>query len=131
MGKEVKAKPAPTLEQICDRAAEISHELNLALRAYFGQDDGLAKPSANLGKVIKEALKDGVYPLDPKASWERWKEMRLAEGWKFDPAYNKEKKTHPNLVIDYSSLPESERIKDYTFWAAVNAVIKAAEKEAK
>lgn len=37
-----------------------------------------------------------------------WMEGRLADGWVYGPERNDELKTHPCLV-DYDSLPESER----------------------
>lgn len=104
-------------------AAIVAHELNDQLRAHFGQGPGLKQAESTSGKFIEEAIKDGEYPLNPEASWKRWKEARKAQGWTFDPTYDKEKKKHPNLVENYHSLPEDERIKDYVYWAAINAIL--------
>ena len=124
MGKVKSTTTAQvSVGDVCELAASVAHQLNEVLRAHFGQGPGLKQSASVTGTHIQEALKDGVLPLDPKASWERWKKVRKAQGWTFDPTYDKEKKTHPNLVIDYNSLPERERLKDYTFWAAVNGVI--------
>lgn len=39
-----------------------------------------------------------------------WARKRIADGWRYGPSRNDDKKTHPCLV-DYDQLPESE--KDY------------------
>ena len=50
---------------------------------------------------------------------ENWSRMRMAEGWRYGPGRDDEKKEHPGLV-PYEALPESE--KDYDRATAMNAL---------
>ena len=113
------------LEEAAKLAAKIAHQLNDELREHFGQGPGLKQPDSSSGKFILAALKDGKYPLDPEASWKRWKAVRKEQGWTYDPTYDKEKKTHPNLVENYHTLSFEERVKDYIYWAVINTTIAA------
>lgn len=54
-----------------------------------------------------------------------WMASRLAQGWRFGPKRNDEKKLHPCLV-PYQCLPENEKEIDRS---TVNAVLHAIEQE--
>ena len=61
--------------------------------------------------------------LDPRAQHARWREARLADGWRYGEVYDEANKVHPNLHPDgYDALPFSERIKDFTFWAVIRGI---------
>src|SRR2546428_306111 len=48
-----------------------------------------------------------------KNAHDRWAAQRLADGWRYGPTRNDERKEHPCLV-PYESLPESEKTYDRT-----------------
>jgi hypothetical protein len=78
----------------------------------------------------KDSIRDAVrfwLSLGPDASdierksHENWMRQRLAGGWRFGPVKDTYAKTHPCLV-DYSSLPETQRKKDTVVVQAFRAV---------
>lgn len=59
----------------------------------------------------------------PESSHDNWAKEKLAEGWKYGPVKDAEKKEHPCL-IPYCDLPQEQRSKDYIFKAIVDLYIK-------
>ena len=105
-----------TKEQRCDLVAAIAHEMNNKLREHFDQKPSpksCIPPGSSTLKVVRRKL-------NPTKSWRDWKKYKLGQGWKMGK-YNPRRKTHPNLIMSYASLPFEERVKDYTFWAACYA----------
>lgn len=106
-------------------AADVAKNINNALRAYLGQEESKIPIDVKaLTKVLEE--NEGRYPLDPEASWKRWKKLRLEQGWVYNEKYNQELKHHPNLVDHYEELPLNERVKDFVYWAVVNTALEVS-----
>ena len=103
---------------------EIAKSVNDELRKHFGQKPSPVKASGKAAQYMYE----NSFPLDPEASWKRWKKERLEQGWVYGWEYDAEKKTHPNLTESYSALNFNERTKDYVFWAVCKAAFAALDK---
>ena len=56
--------------------------------------------------------------VTPEQSHHLWMETKLAEGWKYGPAKDAEKKVHP-AMLPYDKLPREQKAKDYLFLAIV------------
>ena len=67
--------------------------------------------------VVKEYLTMNKLPT-PEEAHNSWMKSYLKMGWKYGPARNPEKKTHPDL-IPYWELPQDERDKDAIFLSFV------------
>jgi hypothetical protein len=72
-------------------------------------------------------LEIGVEP-SPSESHESWLAEKVANGWKYGPVKDPEKKEHPCMVA-YESLPIEQRMKDYLFSSIVKAFWEAERKE--
>ena len=58
-----------------------------------------------------------------KNTHEVWAQERMAEGWRFGPERNDQRKEHPSL-IPYEQLPEKEKVYDRnTAMETVRAVL--------
>jgi len=57
----------------------------------------------------------------PAASHVSWMAQKEAEGWKYGPVKDAEKKEHP-CYLPYEELPAEQRAKDYIFRAIVHAM---------
>lgn len=73
------------------------------------------KDSARNGVV---ACINGGSMHTPEESHKGWLAQKVAEGWKFGPVKDPEKKQHP-CMVPYSELPESQRAKDDVFIVTV------------
>jgi hypothetical protein len=60
----------------------------------------------------------------PEQSHESWLAQKAAEGWRYGPVKDPEKKEHPCLR-PYAELPTEQRVKDYLFGAVVRVLGKA------
>lgn len=56
-------------------------------------------------------------PEDMHDQW--WKE-KIADGWKYGPFKDAEKKEHPAMMV-YRQLPEEQRVKDQIFIDTINS----------
>lgn len=111
--------------------ARVAHEINRAYCASLGDTSQPAwedapewqKSSALAGVDMHLAKPDAT----PEQSHESWLAQKLAEGWKYGPTKDAEKKEHP-CCVPYADLPAEQKAKDYLFRAAVHA-LKAIEPE--
>lgn len=106
--------------------AKVCHEVN---RAYCASIGDLSQPSwddapewqrtsaVNGVKFTRE--NPGATPADSHNSW---LEEKRADGWKYGPAKDPEKKEHP-CFVPYDELPAEQRTKDYLFQAVVRSLI--------
>ena len=93
-------------------------KVNNDIREYFGQEPNSTEVSNN---VIRQVIEEGF--LHPPTQHARWREARLAEGWRYGEVYDEANKVHPNLHPDgYDALPFSERIKDFAFWSVIRGI---------
>lgn len=117
------------VEQLARRA----HEINRAYCAALGDHSqpewedapDWQKDSARNG-VRMHLANPSATPEDSHASWYAQKE---AEGWKYGPVKDAEKKEHP-CFVPYADLPESQKAKDYLFRAVVHEGALAAGQDA-
>ena len=115
---------------LVEQAARIAHEVNRAYCESFGDASQLAwldapqwqKDSAINGiKMHWKALADGT-EVPPSASHESWLKEKLANGWKYGPEKDIDKKEHP-CCVPYEELPAQQKTKDYLFGAVARATI--------
>lgn len=103
--------------------ARVAHEINRAYCASLGDDSqpswGNApdwqKASALAGVDMHLANPDAT----PENSHESWLAQKTAEGWKYGPEKDAEKKEHP-CFLPYAELPPEQKAKDYLFRAVVH-----------
>lgn len=111
--------------------ARVAHEIN---RAYCASLGDTSQPtwedapewqqnSALVGVDMHLAKPDAT----PEQSHESWLAQKLAEGWKYGPVKDAEKKEHP-CCVPYADLPAEQKAKDYLFRGVVHA-LKAIEPE--
>ena len=65
--------------------------------------------------------------VPPSASHDSWLKQKKADGWKWGPEKNPDKKEHP-CCLPYEQLPADQRMKDYLFGAIVKAFYEAEAK---
>jgi hypothetical protein len=104
--------------------AAVVHEANKAYCESLG--DMRQKPWAEADKWQKDSVFEGVrFKLDnptatPEDLHQSWLDQKLADGWRYGPTKDVNKKEHP-CMVPYIDLPQSQRIKDYIFGAIVEA----------
>lgn len=112
------------------QAAEICHEANKAYcnaindysQAHWNDAPQWQRDSAVAGVKHKLANPQST-PEDQHVAWCNHK---VADGWKYGPVKDADKKEHPCLV-PYGDLPVEQRVKDELFTAIVKALSDAIE----
>ena len=111
-----------------DTISRVAHEANRAFCASIGD---LSQPGWDQApEWQKESAIEGVCAhlnalergkeLAPSASHELWMQTKLADGWKYGPVKDPQKKEHP-CMVPYDQLPREQRSKDFIFGAIVKA----------
>lgn len=103
--------------------ARIAHEINRAYCASLGDDSQPAwedapewqKASALVGVDMHLANQNAT----PENSHESWLAQKTAEGWKYGPVKDAQKKEHP-CFLPYTELPPEQKAKDYLFRSVVH-----------
>lgn len=110
-----------TIESI----AQVAHEVN---KAYCESiNDHSQMPWDEAPENIKASAIDGVKfhlqnpDADPKSSHENWMRGKEADGWKWGPVKDAEKKEHP-CFIAYEELLTDQKSKDYLFRQVVHSL---------
>lgn len=106
-----------------EQIAKVCHEVNRAYCQAMGdqsQPDWESAPdwqkqSAAAG-VRMHLDKPGATPEDSHIAW---LEDKRADGWKYGPVKDAEKKEHP-CFLPYAELPVEQKAKDYLFRAVVH-----------
>jgi hypothetical protein len=105
--------------------ARIAHEIN---RAYCHAIGDYTQPTWDTAPEWQRssAINGVIYHTEnptatPENSHEQWLAVKVAEGWKYGPTKDPEKKEHPCFVA-YDKLPLEQRVKDYLFRAVVHAL---------
>jgi hypothetical protein len=115
--------------------AKICHEANRAYCQAIGdltQTDWEEAPDWQKTSVINgvkfhlATLRIGSKP-SPSASHENWMSVKAQEGWKYGPVKDPVKKEHP-CFRPYNQLPIEQKLKDYIFYAIVEAFYEAEAK---
>lgn len=104
--------------------AQVCHEVNRAYCAALGDTSQTPwkeapewqKKSAVTGVELHQAIDAG-----PEASHESWMAQKIADGWKFGPEKDADKKEHP-CIVPFGELPRDQQAKDYIFRAVVHAL---------
>ena len=110
-----------TVEQI----AEVCHETNRAYCAALG--DNSQPPWAEAPEWQRTSAVNGVqFHLEnpnakPSHSHESWLAEKEANGWKYGPVKDPEKKEHP-CFVPYEELPAEQKAKDALFIGVVHAL---------
>lgn len=115
-----------SMADVLNAAAKAAHEVN---RAYceacgdYSQPEWADAPlwqqhSAISG--VEQILRDTS--TTPEQSHEGWLKIKAAEGWKYGPVKDPDKKEHP-CFVPYAELPAQQRIKDTLFGTVVRAVL--------
>ena len=105
--------------------ARIAHEVNRAYCASlgdfsqprWGDAPQWQKNSAIAGVEFHQANPEAT----PENSHESWLAEKRADGWKYGPVKDPEKKEHPCFVT-YQELPLEQRSKDWLFRGVVHAM---------
>lgn len=106
-------------------AAELCHEANRAYCKAIGDDSQPCwgdAPDWQRASAIKGVEFHIANPdAGPSHSHDSWLEQKRAEGWKYGPVKDAEKKEHP-CFVPYDELPPEQKAKDYIFGAIVKTV---------
>lgn len=103
--------------------ARVAHEINRAYCASLGDTSQPSwedapewqKASALAGVEMHLANPDAT----PENSHESWLAQKTAEGWKYGPVKDAQKKEHP-CFMPYAELPPEQKAKDFLFRAVVH-----------
>lgn len=103
--------------------ARVCHEVNRAYCAALGDDSQMQWDDAPDWQ--KDSARNGVQfhlsgEQGPEDSHNSWLAQKEADGWKYGPVKDAEKKEHP-CFVPYEQLPREQRVKDYLFRAVVHA----------
>lgn len=106
-------------------AAELSHEANRAYCKALGDDSQSCwgdapdwqRASAIAGVEFHIANPDA----GPSHSHDSWLRQKEADGWKYGPVKDAEKKEHP-CFVPYDQLPPEQKAKDCIFGAIVKTI---------
>jgi hypothetical protein len=116
-----KTKPTMTKEQI----AQVAHEINRAYCAALG-DHSQAHWEDAPEWQRKSAVNGVEFHLSnpnagPSASHESWMKEKEADGWKYGPVKDADKKEHP-CYLPYEELPTDQKAKDYIFRQIIHSL---------
>lgn len=108
-----------------ENIAMAAHEVNRAYCASLGDDSQAPwadapewqQASALAGVKMHLANPDAT----PENSHESWLAAKQADGWKYGPVKDAEKKEHP-CFMPYADLPAEQKTKDYLFRGVVHAL---------
>lgn len=116
------SKSVDVMESFIESIARTCHEVNRAYCAGLGDDSQV--PWYEAPEEIKRSAINGVsYLLDhpdagPQDSHRNWLAFKEAEGWKYGPVKDFDKKEHP-CFVPYEDLPVEQRTKDALFHSVV------------
>lgn len=105
--------------------AKVCHEANRAYCETIGDNSQPAwedAPAWQRGSAIKGVEFCITHPdAPPSANHDNWLAVKEAEGWKYGPVKDPEKKEHP-CFVPYDQLPVEQQKKDALFRAVVAAL---------
>lgn len=109
-----------------EKVAQVCHEANRAYCKTLGDD---SQPEwADAPAWQRESAINGVEfhiknpDAGPSGSHENWLRVKEADGWKYGPVKDADKKEHP-CMVPYGDLPEAQQRKDAIFVAIVKACL--------
>lgn len=105
--------------------AQVCHDAN---RAFCRTQGDFSQSEWNFADQWQRdsAIRGVAYALanpenTPEDQHNAWAKDKYADGWKYGPEKDAEKKTHPCLV-KYAELPPAQRVKDALFLGIVRAL---------
>ena len=104
--------------------AKLCHEVNRSYCAAIGDDSQPSwedAPEWQKASALKGVEMHMQNELSPRESHEAWFKHKLAEGWKYGPVKDADKREHP-CCVEYHMLPAEQRAKDYIFSTIVKTV---------
>jgi hypothetical protein len=113
--------------EMIEQCAAICHEVNRAYCRAIGDDSQVSWEEAMQWQ--RDSSKSGVSSIlfnpgiEASGLHELWRKHKEAEGWKYGPVKDVEKKEHPCLR-PYGELPLEQRVKDHLFRAVVKQMTK-------
>jgi hypothetical protein len=107
-----------------EHIAFVAHEVNRAYCAAIGDSSQPAWEKAP--RWQKDSAIEGVrahlqHPRTPEESHQLWLDHKAADGWKYGPVKDPDKKEHP-CFVPYAELPAEQRVKDHLFAAVVRSM---------
>lgn len=110
---------------LSEEIAKVAHEVNRAYCESLGDKSQLKWEDAPEWQR-KSAINGVEFHLEnpnskPSDSHENWLAEKRADGWKYGPVKDPEKKEHP-CFIPYDGLPKEQQVKDHLFIAVVRAM---------
>lgn len=123
---------APITKLTKEEVALLCHEANRAYCLALGDDSQPAwKDAPEWQKASALAgvdLHSSGGEVGPDASHRAWMALKEADGWKYGPVKDAEKKEHP-CMVPFSELPVEQQAKDYIFAAIVRTAVGFVEPE--
>lgn len=114
----MSTKMTKTPETVVECVAEMAHEMNRVYCKAHG--DLTAKRWDKAPDWQKKSAIAGVMAIlgdpsmTPERSHEGWMAFKIADGWVYGAEKDEVAKTHP-CMMEYSGLPEYQRVKDRLF----------------
>ena len=108
-----------------DFVAKVAHQINKAYCESIGDFSQL--PWHEAPQWQRDSAIQGVnFHLDnpnasPAASHENWLSQKKAEGWKYGPKKDPDKKEHP-CFLPFDELPTEQKTKDFLFRQVVHSL---------
>lgn len=124
---------AATLERMnrndaINAAAQAAHEVNRAYCAGLGDDSQPAWDNAPDWQRSSAIAGVEAVAADPvmtaEAQHKCWLTAKAADGWKFGPVKDVDRREHP-CFVPYADLPAAQQIKDTLFGATVRGILQA------
>jgi hypothetical protein len=113
-------------DRVIEACARAAHEVNRAYCLALGDES--QPPWESAPEWQKSSARNGVAGAiagnTPEQSHQSWLDEKAANGWKYGPVKDPEKKEHP-CFVPYAELPASQRAKDALFVSAVRCVAAA------
>lgn len=115
-----------TLSTTIERVARACHEANRVYCRSLGDDSQL--PWEDAPEWARDSAIYGVSKIAsgeitrPEQSHESWLAQKEAEGWRYGPVKDPEKKEHP-CFVPYDQLPREQQLKDHLFFAIASALV--------
>ena len=109
-----------TMEQV----AKVAHEVNRAYCQALGDDSQPTWEAAPEWQRVSARMGADLHTMGdfgPEASHISWMRQKLADGWKYGPVKDPEKKEHP-CMVPFDQLPAEQQAKDHLFRGVVHAV---------
>lgn len=115
-------------EEKVEACARASHEAN---RAYCIAHGDMSQPSwEDAPDWQRSSARNGVEGMlagnGPEESHQSWLNEKAANGWKYGPVKDADKKEHP-CFVPYDQLPEEQRAKDDIFITVSRVVATALD----